>query len=1317
MSARHPRAGVIDRGSTGKPAAAWKAAVRWIAVPLVLLVVASNFSPLFAADRAFTLSGVNLTLEDVSSEVEVRYRSMRLNRALNVWNVEVTLTNKGSRTFRGPFVVLIDSFAGTTGPQQTEGVDDSTPAKPIYDLSNWVPGETFVPGTNSLPRTLSLGFANGTPSLTTRVYAKAASGYALGLTRSLNDMGQPLPGVQVEETGSQTIATNQTDGAFGLVTLGQTNGQHVWKFSAPDHLPVWRAAALGGTDVTVLPNPRLTRRSSQSGVVTTVQGGQVATADGSVQITFPPGIMAQNATAVLTPLTAQTLPALLPLGWSPLQAFWLELTQEPASPVSASLRPWGPLNAGDTVVLARWDTGTLQWIAAQMLAGSGANAVATSIPGDGAYCLVVADSGATAPPAPQAGQPLSPSTVALPQPGSLSAAGSVNPASSPASRVAELVTASAQVTFTNQSGPLPSGVILRCEVMENYRLRDGSRRLLPQYENFIIGYQRPGDNDLRTLQANFPLRPLLLLGSDELEAATVSVDVLSPAPFEGGILDATGGQVILEGIRLLAGTGNLAGGQAVQIRQQNPTNFSDLVFGGATIVQVFELGVAGVAPDRRLTAQISGLPANSLFVLARVVSHNGLYGLEPRERLATDSNGNLTTREPASGERLPGINSAGQYVLLRISAPQGLVTGVARNSTGQPAPDLPVRIVGQPWLTFSGTGGAFRLIAPVGSVDVTVTDLTTGDTGQTAVVVADPQVTVNAAPSTAAVGPSVVSVNPTNAATLVPRVTPIVIQFSEPINPGSLGVSGIQLLGTNGQPVEASLTLNLRNTIATLLPTTQLAASTLHTVRLSTNIADFTGLKLDGANSFVFTTESDALDRIQTAQVVSYEPTNGFAVMTGSPGIAEPESPVILVNETTGRSATILSKPDGSFTNSIEAGVDDFLSAVIVNKNGTRNTMPVTRQIFRDGRVGLFNGGGVLDAQSENGLVQVLIEPGSVPNKTVFKLESLSFSNVLAAVSNTPPEGGRLLGGFNFSVKGDRLKQSADVVFPVNIADLDIPAGGKPEDATFALAFPRQVDGVTTYEVIDRMVYQDGKLTTHSPPFAGLGTDIAGLFLPGFDDALFALLLTPIQLYVGSSAVVSGKVLSAFVNTNGATPPWIEGTERFLPGARVTVSPLGEAARPGRLRPGTVVATSGADGSFVMMLPAGAEVALRATHPRYPGLAAYKQSTLPGYELNFVLALLGRVLSAYDLVFLFENPASGPDTNTPPELFYSHFPLFPAPGTNAIIRLLATDNASAPTITATVDSVQSSATNVNLTPADVVFQLTSEESVGAFGKR
>src|SRR5207245_87286 len=134
---------------------------------------------------------------------------MRYNRAANVWNFEVALTNRSARAFNGPFVLAIESFSGTTGPLQPDGFDNSAPPNPFYDLSGTVSNGVFSPGDRTAPRTLSLGFTNGTPAVVSKVYMKTAlARVPLGLTRSLNEVGQPLPDVMVTETGPQGQRTN-----------------------------------------------------------------------------------------------------------------------------------------------------------------------------------------------------------------------------------------------------------------------------------------------------------------------------------------------------------------------------------------------------------------------------------------------------------------------------------------------------------------------------------------------------------------------------------------------------------------------------------------------------------------------------------------------------------------------------------------------------------------------------------------------------------------------------------------------------------------------------------------------------------------------------------------------------------------------------------------------------------------------------------------------------------------------------------------------------------------------------------------------------
>src|SRR5688572_23924337 len=454
---------------------------------------AATLLSMSAAEKTLTFSGVPVTLQDLSGEVDVYFTSMRLNRGLNVWNVEVTVRNRGTRELNGPFALYVESFSGTTGLLQPDGMDGQNA---YLDLANVIPSAVLAPSQYSAPRTLSLGKTGGTPQLNVRVYGHPQpSGYALGFTRSLNEVGQPLPDVAVEEAGPGGVSTNSTDAALGLITLGKTTGTHVWRFSKAGFLPVWRRDVLNSNEVTVVANPRLTPLGTNRAVFTPIAGGTLTTM--GIQINFGPGAFAQNTTGTVTRLTSQTLPAFLPLGWSPLQAFCFELNAIPNSPATANLTPWGRVGASETAALVRWNELALTWDVVETISGS--TNLQFSIPGAGAFAAVVADTGAFAPPAAQAGQPLQGTAAPFSFPTGLSALGTVTPSLSPASRNPELVTANAEVTITNNDGALPSGIVLRCEVAESYDLADDTHRVLPRYESFIVAYQRPGDANPNTV--------------------------------------------------------------------------------------------------------------------------------------------------------------------------------------------------------------------------------------------------------------------------------------------------------------------------------------------------------------------------------------------------------------------------------------------------------------------------------------------------------------------------------------------------------------------------------------------------------------------------------------------------------------------------------------------------------------------------------------------------------------------------------------------------------------------------------------------------
>src|SRR5439155_10236861 len=129
---------------------------------------------------------------------------------------------------------------------------------------------------------------------------------------------------------------------------------------------------------------------------------------------------------------------------------------------------------------------------------------------------------------------------------------------------------------------LPSGMQFRTEIRDIYRLNDGTLRVQPQYDNALIGYQFPGDNDPATLHATFPVQPLALFGPDELQRATILVDVLLPNAFTGALLQESGGQITVgpvpspgvptpgARIHITAEPGDVIGRQAIELRLLDP---------------------------------------------------------------------------------------------------------------------------------------------------------------------------------------------------------------------------------------------------------------------------------------------------------------------------------------------------------------------------------------------------------------------------------------------------------------------------------------------------------------------------------------------------------------------------------------------------------------------------------------------------------------------------------------------------------------------------------------------------------------------------
>jgi len=1323
-------------------------------------------------ERAFVLNNVPVTLVDATPSAAVYYTSMRLNRALNVWNVEVSISNRSSVTLAGPVVLLVDAFSGTSGPQGADGIAGGN--KGFYNLSAQFSGRGLASGQKTSPRTLTLGRSgNGSPVLTTKVFVrKPPTQTPLGLTRTLNEAGQPLPSVTLQISGPSGLFNKTSDRDSGVSSFGQDSGAHTVKFSRDGYLPVWRQQMLASNEPVIFPNPRLTKRSENALSVTPLAGVVLSNSTGTIRVEVPAGALSQRGVLTLTPLTGQTLPAFLPLGWSPLGAFWLESSSGLQAPLQAAVRPLGPISRTESALLVRWDEPTLRWLVVQSVPGNGTNAVTLSLPEIGAYALVVGDTGEWTPPSAQVGQVMTGASGVSIDTGALTASGSVTPSVSPASVVPAMVTGTAQLEVRHATRRLPSGYVLRGEVTETYLLSDGSLRLTPQYEHFIVGYQRPGDQDLFTVHANFPMRPVLLFGPERLNSAEVKVDVLPESAFDGEVLDTDGGQVSNAGVRVLAGTGRLTGPSAVQLRRLDGSVFTNVVSGSNAVIAAFDLTVDRSTLTGSLSAQLSGAPTNALFVLSRVLSETGFYGLQPIERLRSDAQGNLSSLEPATGGRLPGLSGSGQFVLVQVGQAQTLVEGVARNGAGNVQSNMPVSLVGLPWLTLSAADGKFQLVGPAGERQLSIRDPLSGDTGFVAVTVGAPQSPVTQDLSTAPSGPRVAKISPANQATKVPRVGSVVIEFNEAVNPASI-LGAIQLLRPDNSAVTTAVTLNLANRIVTLNPATELEANTTYRVKLAATIRDTTGLPLEGGNEFTFTTVP-ASTRVSTAQLIVYEPgatnvpaeilnaipayepgNDPFAIVVhGQPGVADPEVAVILANESTGETTTVLSKVDGSFSSVISGTEQDFVSATFVNLNGTRIYVSVSRQEFDNGFVGLYPQGGILEAQSDGGPVRIIIEPNSIPIRTKFKMEPLGMAKLLAQLGGVTPTNAKIAGsGINLRIEGTPPTLPMQVRFPVNLTSYGYPTNEAPTNAAAALAVVRNTQDVTSFEVMDQLLFTPqapgepllrAASGNNDQLAAGFLNTSVGLVIPALGPTVGAMvqigfnqILVP-MLFGARPVVIKGKVaalpmelaigleragvLSQFLNAQtgnqyvdipyqlaqqmglgnplqvfGGAAQQLLGVGVFafeqqmvvlskpLAGAFVSVRLSSSSSiRPirGRIFPGMVYSTSGADGYFLAMAPAaGAQYLIDATHPLYAQVLEQPVnpiSIIPG--MGGDLGLAGAVYKNF--YFFYPN-----DTDTPPSLSVANTPIRPVPGQPCLVVVDATLATGSPKIAVSVKSI------------------------------
>ena len=149
-----------------------------------------------------------------------------------------------------------------------------------------------------------------------------------------------------------------------------------------------------------------------------------------------------------------------------------------------------------------------------------------------------------------------------------------------------------------------------------------------------------------------------------------------------------------------------------------------------------------------------------------------------------------------------------------------------------------------------------------------------------------------------------------------------------------------------------------------------------------------------------------------------------------------------------------------------------FISATFISLNGARLYVPVNRQLFDDGLVGLYPQGGALEATGDGGPVQVTVPPNAIQTRTKFKLASINAPELQTQLGGIMPSNGIVAGSaLNLNIQGSVPTLPLQVSFPVDLGDLGYPTNAAPTNAAAALAVVQTNQEVTSFQIMDQLVF------------------------------------------------------------------------------------------------------------------------------------------------------------------------------------------------------------------------------------------------------
>lgn len=1008
---------------------------------------------------------------------------------------------------------------------------------------------------DSLTLTAIVTDVAGLTSSSSRTIQVVSSGIMTG--QVLSDVtGLPLPGATVQIIGGGGQDTSDSNGRYSIpssnshlflsfsMTANQSTG-------AAAMVTVEREVFLQSGVGTVPLDARMSPLAAPISINST--GGALTSS--SLTLVVAPGTVSSTTNFYLTQLSQQGLPALLPLGWSPVVAFDLQTDNAFSSALSAN---FAQIPSSLTLHLVRYDYPTHSWIMVAPNLSASNGTLTTAIPSVGDFALVTADAGNTSIIIPTAGQPIA-GVAMVTLPAGASASGSMNPPSvSPAGGT------SAATLNVQSSVPLPSGTVIQAQVQETYTLTSGKQLSSSKRLEDILLYQYAAAGGAAGA-ATFPVTASQTFALDVFSIGKVRLDILSGRESIRGQVGGNDAVTVTGGnATLTVSAGSLPQDTAISVNPEGVDTFLpssasliplaeyNLDFSGETLTAPAQLSVAAGSAqpgDNVLVAQIQRINDVPYLVVVSLAQVNGA---------------NLIT-QAAPG--FSGITQEGDYVFYKVTSPTGYVSGTVTNS-GNPVAAM-VQTDSLPFVSFSSFSGSYVIPALAGTVNLTTTVPNTALAGS-----ASAQVT---AANTTIVNLNVIgqseaaTVNPPNGAVGIPLTAEIDVTAPDPFNQASVTSTTVTLAqNAQGTPTQIPIrfVFSQNGTRLSVFPVSALQPSTTYTLAAS-GLANTLGGLITVPNT-TFTTQANTPPNFNTNALVFSMPDQNGNVQISAPANSFPPGTIILiVDQTNGVVLSLTVANDGSVSGQMPATINDLMQITITDPAGNVTTFTRSQFVAADGTVAVGPGGGSINGPGGTGLI---IPAGALGKGTTFKLSQFDQT----AFPDMPDVDNLQFGsGLRVDTPPNLYNNEIKLVFPVPPG----AASGAEFYVYRRVVFP---DGTVGYEAIDEAAIQgsgtSAQVVTASWPFSGYFQQLSN----GISYFYLTYIVNPVQ-GVYSQGAITGRILGSQFQSSSqsqsgcSTPTACSAVVTFgIGGARVYTNKPGVVSQANR---GSVFAYSQAGGS------------------------------------------------------------------------------------------------------------------------------------------